>query len=1229
MRMRSSLGRWLMAGIVTFGLTLPVAAAATIEFELEFAEPVLREAGSGAVVVGAPDCVTFNDPGAPLLPAREAAVLLPPGESVTAVRVYPSGTREIAGTHRVLHAETPRPISAPGPFPATEPDPRIYATGGVYPQEAARLVTEQLAWGHGIAFLQVRPVLYEPGSGRLAWHQRVTIEIETAPRRGADAARIPNLRQTDLVRERIAAIVLNDELLARYEGRVAATAAWSRLEPDYYPYVIVTTAEFADAFAELALYAAGRGLRATIVTLDEIAGYPGDDPAMQLRHFIIDAYQNWATEYVVLGGDYDIVPIRNLYVNAGGTVDQFPGDCYYEGLDGDWNDDGDEYWGEEGEYDLAGELAVGRVSISNSGEFDRWFHKNRMYVEQPVVAEIQKGFFLGERMDNHPTWGGDYMDELKDYCCTHGYCTSGYPDTYLKETLYDRDGTWSKWDVIALFNSGFPSNHHLGHSGTTYCMKMDSGDVQYFTNDGVTHSYSFMSSQGCYDNNFDNGGVDAISETFLFDEHAAAAFLGNTRYGWYVIGGTGGPSQHYDRQLVDARYGEGIATIGWMNVDSKIDNIWMINPWNLWCHYQLCLMGDPAMPQWDALHGTLELVHSGGYVIGQGDYTVTVLCEGQPVAGATVTLYSQDLEVWTSAVSGADGVAEVAPEPDGPMTLSLKTVKVDYLPATGGVEVAPPNGPWLVWHATQIDDDAEGPSVGDGDGIADLGETLQLQLALHNVGPEDALNTTLSLACEDPRVEILDAEADFGTIPAGGIGYNLDDLVVAVAADVADGDVIEIDLTIACDGRWNGVDDFTLTLHAPVLSVASWEIDDSVGGDGEGDIDPGESFDLHVTLANSGGDEGRDVTATLSCWSFFLELDQDQSGTELVPCAGNAELTPPFHGWLDILTPTDQVLHMILNAVTWAGQTFTMEFDVPVASLFEDDFQADGGWVIGAPGDDATAGIWVRVDPIGTYLGEDPVQPEDDHSPLGTHCFVTEQGEPGRPARESDVDVGKTTLFSPALDLSTAVRPRLIYWRWYTNQLGPYGGQDFWQVDVSSDGGESWVSLEYTSESLEQWQRHQHYLEDYIPLTGEVMLRFIASDYGGDSLVEAAIDDVSIESQPDPAAADEDGAPPPPALAFRLGSISPNPLRLGRAGNIGGAAIVSYALPRTGHVSLQVYGIDGGLIRTLASGPHPAGEYRASWDGRDAHGRELSSGVYFLRLKALGQEARRRVVVVQ
>ena len=1224
---------WMVAcGLVLLACTFPGAHAETIRLELEFTEPALQGADDPGSLVTMPGCVTLGSPGAPLLPAREAAVLLPPGEVVTAVRALPGEARPLAGRHDVAAAQEPRPISQPGPFPATAPDPAIYDHDGAYPAAAAHLVTEQTAWGHGVAFFQVHPVVYRPASGELAWYERITLEIDTAPREGfGPVSSLPNLRRTDTVRHRLASMVDNPDMLDRYEGCLVQRADGSRLDPDDYPYVIVTAAEFAETFGELATYASSRGLRAVVVTLDEVGVYPGDDLAMQLRNFIIDAYQSWETEYVVLGGDYDVVPIRPLYVDAGGTIDQFPGDCYYEGLDGNWNTDGDEHWGEDGEYDLIGEVAVGRVSINHASEFTAWFRKNRMYVEEPVVEEIQKALFLGEQLDDIPTWGGNYMDELKDYCCTHGYCTSGYPNTYLKETLYDRDGAWSKWDVIDLFNSGFPTSHHLGHSGTTYCMKMGNADTQYFTNDGVTHSFCFMASQGCYDNNFDNSGSDAISEAFLFAENAAPAFLGNTRYGWYVMGATSGPSQHYDRQFVDARYEEGIETIGWMNVDSKVDNIWMLNPWNLWCHYELCLMGDPAMPQWSGFEGHLELAHWGGYVIGQGEYEVTVLRDGEPVDGATVTLYSDDLGVWASATSGPDGVAAVTPDPHDPMTLNLKAVKTGYLPASGTVEVAPAEGPWLVWQATAVDDDQAGPSMGDGDGLVDLGETVQLLITLQNVGAEDALDASLELTCEDERVTITDGTAAYGTIPAGGIGSQTDDLVVTISSEIADGDIIEFDLTLSSQQRWAGTDDFTLTLHAPVLSIAGWEIDDTATGDGQGDLDPGETVELTVTLLNSGSDEGREVAASLSCDNLFLNLDPDPASVELIPCAGTGDLAPPIRGRLDIHVPTDEVLDLVLSGETWAGQAFSATFQIPVASLYENAFETEDGWVVGVPDDNATAGIWTRVDPVGSYFGSAPVAPEDDHTPDGTHCFVTEQGGVGQPARESDVDGGKTTLRSPVLDLGSAVNPRLLYWRWYANHLGPFPGEDYWQVDVSADGGDSWVNLEYTNEGTAEWQLREFYLEDYIALTGEVVLRFVASDYGSDSLIEAALDDVSIESQPSPAAIEGNGGAGP-QRRFALGAVSPSPLRLGAAGgaaSAGHVAQLAFSLPRTGDVNLQVFGIDGGLVRTLAGGRHQPGEHRVSWDGRDASGNHLASGVYFVRLQGLGQEASRRLVVLR
>jgi hypothetical protein len=675
--------------LLALGALLAAAAEATIiRVELDFSPPSIQPNADGSVRVEAADCLTFNEPGFPLLPARKAVVLLPPGEEVLEVRVYPSAPQAIEGTYQVAPAETPRPISQSGPFPPTPADATVYSSDRLYPSGAARLVTEQIASGHGLAFLQVYPVAYRPLSGELVWYERVTIEVETALMPGADPTRIPLLRNTDRVERRLSRLVLNPEDLALYGGASAADLSDSRLDPGYYPYVIITSQALHDAFLPVVDFESSRGLRARIMLVTDIrAAYPsGRDVQESIRLFIIDAYNTWQTDFVLLGGDHDVVEERDLYVNAGGTVDNFPGDCYYEGLNGNWNNDGDSRWGEPGEEDLAGELAVGRVSANTATEVANWRHKNEMYTEQPVTAEVKKALFLGEQLDSQ-TYGDDSMEDVKignNHC---GYTTTGYPTSYTRTTLYDRNGTWTKAQLIALMNAGFPTTHHLGHSNTTICMRLENSDMPSFTNDGVSHSYMFNYSQGCYAGDFDNTSTDCIVEKMVLDDNVSAAFIGCSRYGWYSPGSTCGPSQHFERQAVDACYAEGIKTAGYMNVDSKIDCIWMLDAWNRWCHYELCLHGDPAMPQWIDVYGTLAMSHSGTYQVGQGNYQVTVTAGGSPVNGATVTMYSDDLTVWVTGQTGANGVVQLNPGTVSPMTLHLKAIKADYLRATGDVTV--------------------------------------------------------------------------------------------------------------------------------------------------------------------------------------------------------------------------------------------------------------------------------------------------------------------------------------------------------------------------------------------------------------------------------------------------------------------------------------------------------------------------------------------------------------
>ncbi len=193
--------------------------------------------------------------------------------------------------------------------------------------------------------------------------------------------------------------------------------------------------------------------------------------------------------------------------------------------------------------------------------------------------------------------------------------------------------------------------------------------------------------------------------------------------------------------------------------------------------------------------------------------------------------------------------------------------------------------------------------------------------------------------------------------------------------------------------------------------------------------------------------------------------------------------------------------------------------------VFADDMEADHGWTVGDSDDDATTGIWSRVDPNGVWEGSIPVQPEDDATPSpGTLCWITGNDPAGSSQGTDDVDGGKTTLFSPWIDLNGAAGDltyQLTYRRWYTNDTGNSPGEDVWLVQASDDGA-SWSNLESTQSSLRSWSYQEFSLEDHVDVSGSVRLRFVASDEGSGSVVEAGVDEFLLVARE----VIEDAAPP-------------------------------------------------------------------------------------------------------
>ncbi|MBN2465428.1 T9SS type A sorting domain-containing protein [candidate division WOR-3 bacterium] len=90
--------------------------------------------------------------------------------------------------------------------------------------------------------------------------------------------------------------------------------------------------------------------------------------------------------------------------------------------------------------------------------------------------------------------------------------------------------------------------------------------------------------------------------------------------------------------------------------------------------------------------------------------------------------------------------------------------------------------------------------------------------------------------------------------------------------------------------------------------------------------------------------------------------------------------------------------------------------------------------------------------------------------------------------------------------------------------------------------------------------------------------------------------------------------------AFSLDQVLPNPT--------GGRTSIRYGLPGPVAVRLSVYSTAGTLVRRVATGVQTPGWYTATWDGNDARGQKVGTGVYLIRFET-GMFTSTRKLVVQ
>lgn len=239
------------------------------------------------------------------------------------------------------------------------------------------------------------------------------------------------------------------------------------------------------------------------------------------------------------------------------------------------------------------------------------------------------------------------------------------------------------------------------------------------------------------------------------------------------------------------------------------------------------------------------------------------------------------------------------------------------------------------------------------------------------------------------------------------------------------------------------------------------------------------------------------------------------SGFQEIPLVSDSEttFTATFPMTADCPTNVEYFISFDLQSGTTVSAPAAGTFSALAADQvdFNDlyDFETSVGFSAGAPGDNATTGVWVRVNPIGTAA-----QPEDDNTASGTIAWVTGQGALGGSLGENDVDGGTTSLVSNQIDLSATESATISYARWYSNNAGGSPNADVFEVLVSDNDGVSYVEVETVGPAgagtSGGWIQTGFNVGDFVALTSTIRVKFVASDLGAGSIVEAGIDDVRV-----------------------------------------------------------------------------------------------------------------------
>jgi len=604
-------------------------------------------------------------------------------------------------------------------------------------------------------------------------------------------------------------------------------------------------------------------------------------------------------------------------------------------------------------------------------------------------------------------------------------------------------------------------------------------------------------------------------------------------------------------------------------------------------------------------------------------------------------IYDTFVYHWTSAVNWArpDGTP-VNADTNGDTMISMKEA-FDFAVANDHEEETPTysstpadlgevlnlfgslDGVYLALDSMVIDDDNLGASSGNGNGIIEFGETIELDVTLSNLGLSGATGVVGTAGVESGFVTVVNGIVSFGDIGPESSAAGDAPFVLQIRSDIPDNEELGFTIALTDDPTSLDVD---LVARAPGYMIGILDIDDVAGGNGDGIPNPGETVTFSLGITNTGGTDTPYLSGLLDSSTGYFDPDGTPRALGVI-ATGAYQLETGFTVTINPACPDVHSHYLVLQLDGPAPYRVYLPFGFHVGQAFADQMEQGSA-------------SWTHYVGSGTFVDQWHLSTDRNHTPGGTDSWC--HGESGGQYANLSYGVLQTALFDLPANSS------LSFWHWIDAEVsGAYPDYcyDGGLLEISLDGGTSWSSLTPPggypylvrvggtpgpfAADTPVWSGSSDWSLVTIDLgdlaSSEASLRWAFGSDGSAVGEGWYVDDVLISSAL-PSDSPDNGAADFHPILFAIG---PNPVTMSDSPAGDGLVTIRYALPSEGQVNLSLYDTTGRLVRELASGAVPAGPHQIGWDGLDSHGTPVVSGTYYVRLLIDQEEKINRLTIIR